>query len=1321
VLSKAQEQEKKFFTITNGLSSNNVNCLTEDYQGFLWVGTDNGLCRFDGNEFNILKNLGSDSTNLIDQKILFLKETDDLQLIIGTSKGFNLLSQNREVLLTVQDTTLSEEQRLPESILALDSETFVWANRTGVFIHKNGTTKTIRLKEIESPTINQLINVRLFKLDSSRFMLSAGKRHVYTFDHEGKILNHFEAKNDFDVSSVDPQHGLIYTIRPFRSSKLNSIILETYKVSGELVKQSSINDHIPNTSQGWFTYMCADDKGHFWLETNQGSFFVNTKPKSNTYVATKHFTVPDGSPSLMQSKAMVFDRNENCWIATSTGLLCIPMKRNYFNVIRPNHFTKDQVFSTRMICPIDENNFLVSSYSGNFTFEKQSNSVEKTQLKNDRLLNTGNFVLMGQMPLNEDEFLVGSDGPGLLKLNVISKKISAARNDSLSPFYVLGIEHGDKDDIWIASHHGIFHYNSELGQISLPPGLDSTMNQKLAYVFDLHYDAEMGVLWCATGHGLAAYSTHSEDLTFYNVADTNNSIAVNSAYCIYTDSKALWLGTYNSGLARFDITTKEIVFYNTDQGLSNNTVFSILSGPDSTLWLGTANGLSVFSRSTGQFNNFYKDDGIADNEFNRLSQYKDKDGTLYMGGIKGVTAFKPSEVLKNFNKSKIRLSSITKHNGKRKIDEEIIFQIDALKQLDIQATDRYFIVNFTEEDLMNQDGRYEYQLQGLSDSWYNIGDRRSIRFTELKPGSYVLKVKPIDQAESLENMLMVPITVYAPWYATLIAYFVYAILLVSITAAFVRFKLRQQKIKNQLKYDKMQLEKSEELDRVKSTLFANISHELRTPLTLILGPLQAALDGEYWKDEKKIINVLERAQRNGDHLLRIVEQILDMSRLESGKVILNERPTGLEALIKKVYGTFEPLAKAKGIHWEMDYQLSSSQVLLLDEDKFEKIVYNLLSNAFKFSPPGGSVTFKISKGPKDIIEFEIADSGQGISSEDLPNIFGRFFQSSKMDENHAGGSGIGLAFAKELAALLGGDLKAESQFGKGATFTLSLPKRKYEAAAATAETPQSHDIPEVTVEQQSKLNELTATDAHVLIVEDNADMRAFLEEELSPLFQVTTAVDGLDALEKLKAADGKYEMIVSDVMMPRMDGFTLLENLKADAKWHKIPVVLLTAKSAVVHRVKALRIGVDDYITKPFSTLELKVRISNLLQNYRERAQPREAQPEEKLSNLYDANWLEKAEVICQQNIGNSAFGVKDLADQMAISDRQLTRRLKEITGLTPNKYFRAIKLHHAREMVNTGKFRTLSELSYHVGFDDPQYFSRLYKSTFGKSPLEVA
>ncbi len=1308
----------RFFTVADGLSSNNINCVLEDYQGFLWAGTDYGLCRFDGNEFRVLQNVGDDSLNLIGQKIISLEETEDGRILIGTPVGISVLSANRDSLEQIRETLLSDEQRIAETTIAIKRNIIVWANRKGIFIHKNDTTISIEILSTDSTELNQIADIKLFNLNDNRFVLTAGKKYVYIVNTKGELLNNFKTKNIFDISGFNPQNGLIYTLSPLRSDTLNSIFFETYNLQGELIYEQIISSHIPEGQQKWLTLMAADSKGHYWLETNQGSHFITTQQNEPEATIDNYNLSPKGAPNLMQSDDMEYDRHHNCWIATSTGLLCIPMQKKKIHTIRPADFSANQIFSTRLIYPLNDTQLLVSSYSNFYIYNKKERKLEKTEPRNNRLINGDNFTLQSSLKLDTNHILTGSDGHGLLLLNTHTLKLTCAQNDSLVPFYVTSIEPGLNNNIWVSSYHGLFLFDLESKQPRVPPGLDSLTNQRLKKVYDLHFDKTSKTLWAACEEGLFSYSTSSHNYTFYDISIPNNPLSVNKANCIYADDETLWVGTRGDGLVRFNTQTQKIIHFSTNQGLSNNTVFSILPGPDSTVWLGTANGLSVFSRITEQFKNFYKHDGIADNEFNMLSQYIDKDGTFYMGGINGITAFHPSDVLKDQNLHTVRLSSISKHNGKLKRDEEIIFQIDQLNQIDVYPKDRYFIVNFTEDDLMEKDGPYEYQLLGLSDEWQYIGSQRAIRFTDLKPGQYTLRVKRVDQKASGQNYISLPITVHTPWYATWQAYLGYVIFLISVAVLFVRFRLRQLKIRNQLKYDRMQLEKIEELDRVKSTLFANISHELRTPLTLILGPLQAAMDGRYWKNETQIKKVLERARRNGEHLLRLIEQILDLSRLESGKVILNEQPILLEPLVKKIHSTFEPLANTKGVKWQMDYQLSSSQMLMLDEDKFEKIVYNLLSNAFKFSPPGGLVTFTIQNSGNGNIAFKITDNGKGIPTEDLPKIFDRFFQSSKMDENHTGGSGIGLAFAKELAHLLNGDLHAASEYGEGATFTLILPIREEQV-----ETLKQVDR-EITFNENepSKESEFInkASDAHVLVVEDNADMRSFLKEELSLLFKVTTAIDGQEALEIINSKEADFELILSDVMMPRMDGFTLLEKLKGNEEWQKLPVILLTAKSAVEHRIRALRIGVDDYITKPFSTTELKVRISNLVHNYRQRNTPAPQQGDKPTTSSYDLQWLEKIESICNANVGNNAFGVKDMADAMALSDRQLTRRLKELTGLTPNKYFRTIKMHRARTLFESGKYRSLSEVSFQVGFDDSQYFSKLYKSTFGKSPAEL-
>jgi signal transduction histidine kinase/DNA-binding response OmpR family regulator len=509
-----------------------------------------------------------------------------------------------------------------------------------------------------------------------------------------------------------------------------------------------------------------------------------------------------------------------------------------------------------------------------------------------------------------------------------------------------------------------------------------------------------------------------------------------------------------------------------------------------------------------------------------------------------------------------------------------------------------------------------------------------------------------------------------------------------------------------------------ELNTAKSRFFANISHELRTPLTLILGPLEAALQESHDVGQEKTRQTMEMVRRNSRKLLALVEEILDLSKLESNKLEVQITTIGFKQFIRRLFSNFESGAELKKIHYHLNYLLNDDLRIQTDRRKLEKIINNLIGNALKFTASSGEVSVTVDE-INDKLIIKVKDTGRGIHPDDLPYVFDRYFQSKQPDAPIEGGAGIGLALSKEYALLLGGTLHAKSQWEQGSIFTLEIPK-------VIAEDP-------VTVEPEpfTKTNEAVDAEslqaakptATLLIVEDNLEMQQYIRETLGGRYALQTVFDGQAAWAFLQDGESRPDLIISDVMMPEMDGFTLLEKLKQDPSLFSIPVVMLTARAEMADKLRALTIGVDDYLTKPFVPDELRVRVKNLLTRVQQRHQPDDEAPKteepEKAISPADLRWLQEVEAILHREINNAQYNLFDLSDELALSERQLNRRIKRITGLSPNKYIREIKLAHARQMLESGEAGTVAEAAYAVGFDTPHYFTRLYEERFGKRPAD--
>ncbi len=595
-------------------------------------------------------------------------------------------------------------------------------------------------------------------------------------------------------------------------------------------------------------------------------------------------------------------------------------------------------------------------------------------------------------------------------------------------------------------------------------------------------------------------------------------------------------------------------------------------------------------------------------------------------------------------------------------------------------------------------GEYEraYKEQIVLDSLEALtireSDRRDLRELEIKY-----------QAELKDNQLLasdLELKQRNNWLTVLGG--ILAIAIASIVFLILYF--RQKEVVNK---------KLKKLDNAKNNFFANISHELRTPLTLILGPLEKIM-GE--NINASIKTDVDLAYRNGERLLSLVNEIMELSLIENGELVLHEKPVELHSCLKRIFFSFHSLAEARQFTLNFIYDIPAPLWLALDESKFEKVLNNFITNAFKFSPPGSTITLQASR-VENMMCVEVIDQGKGIPLEEQDLIFNRYYQVNHGDQL-LGGAGIGLAYSKEIADLFGGRLEVESEINKGSIFRFLFPLKTTEALDASKEVAQTHLVSNEGGDNQIQ-PQIPHGLAHILIVEDNPEMSNYLSRILAPDYHCLFASDGKMALDLLSDSSVRIDLISSDVMMPVMDGFTLLHETKKLSHHQHTPFILLTARALQADKLKGFHLGVDDYLTKPFNAGELKARIANLLEN-KENRSAFHLEIEDSNIQSYEADLIAKAKSVVEENISETSFKVTDLARAMNYSPRQLARITNKLTGFTPVEFIREIRLLHAYALIEHRRYPTIAEVRYEVGIENSSYFSKKFSERFGIKPNEL-
>lgn len=886
-----------------------------------------------------------------------------------------------------------------------------------------------------------------------------------------------------------------------------------------------------------------------------------------------------------------------------------------------------------------------------------------------------------------------------------------------------------------------------------------------AKIRDFLVDSQ-GILWIATNRGLWKLDLEKKTSEVLFLDGAVGDVRFPSIY--ESPDGKIWLGTYFNGLVIFDPITGETKVIDQKQGLSNNSVMSIIADDDNYVWVGTEYGITLLSPEGQVLSEIHEADGLNHETFERFDTYKDKEGRLYFGCRNGVNIIDPKQFKANLKRPKkiniyaTELSYFDKKKGKNIVR---LSQLANSERLSFPADHRYLRIKFALSSYIEpQRNHFDYKLEGIDQDWTHLGTQHELVLNQLPAGKYRLVVKGADyQNNWTEAPLVIPIHAREFFYKQT-WFYVLIFLVITVIALFWIWRLRSEKIRleaevqsrtEQIRQDKELIEAQakdlQQLDKVKSRFFTNISHELRTPVTLIAAPIDEIIK----KPGKTTINDLKQplqiVRNNARRLINLIEELLELSRLDAGKKELSKEPTHFFTFCRQIYSAYESAARLKQINYQFQYNLDDSLFMLVDKKRLEKIINNLLSNALKFTPEGGEVVLLVM-GDKTIndesaispsiinhqsptihhqpsITIKVSDTGRGIPPEDLPHIFDRYFQTKRKSIPTEGGTGIGLALAKELAELMKGSLSVASEWQKGSTFTLKLP-------VEIARKPEASVLPPLQLEMEQPDSEafsrVTTNGARnktkLLIVEDNPDMQHLICGLLSKNYNCIVANNGAEAWQLLSDKAPEIvgiSLIVSDIMMPQMDGYELLGLIKNHAEWQKIPVIMLTARAAEEDKLQALRLGVDDYLIKPFSSDELQARVQNLIFNYQRRQQfiaenANMLDLEFKTEPSSDQIWLNKLGETIQEAIEKKLeLNTFYLADQMAISERNLRRRLKALTGLSTKQYVQEVKLQKARNLLENKTYNTISEIAYACGFNTPGYFSQVYEKHFGKRPAD--
>ena len=1325
---KSQSIKFEHYNDDNGLSHNSVRHIVQDKNGFLWVGTFSGLNRFDGYEFKSYTSTGNRSNTIPNDDITAL-ELDEEQnhLWIGTRNGLALFNMETHKFHTFQPNANNSKSLQDEEVRSVHVDRFkqVWVGtkNKGIFIYNS---KENTFKKIELPGFNYIKEI----IEDSNGHIwvgsyeSAGVAKI-SLDNLGGVSQIREySLNVPDSGDTNPYINFIY------EDHKSGIFIGSRKGLYKLNRQTDNFENLYIEDSGtrhklgpYFISVAQAPDGNYWLGTLGGILVVEHLEDVEKQDYKWYYSELSDDDSLVDDlvAALYFDSSGVLWIGTEEGLDKYDPYENQFNynidiskyignqVPRIRGFSKTHdkkiIVATRhnglfisegegYVPLFDNQNDVASIFSNDghvFYCGLWSGKVLKYDYRSNRavVFDVGfkSSPILSFAELNNNKMIVGSHGEGAVVIDKNTLKPEEMEGILLPLRYINQIVVDGTGNIWYATQTGVLRYDPLLGstkvyQVKLE-GLSGLSHENVS---DIVIDPS-GKIWAATRKGLDYFNA---DLDSFVPALASKELQGRWITDAVADSFGnLWLNMNNNRVARYNTVSNELKMYYTDSG----------------------NRLDVFSLS-----GFYYSD----------------DARIYLGGNNGIISFSPNDLRENELSPPPVITNVKIQNNNIEVgsilngQEILATDINESRRLVLENDNKNFSFSFSSPSYINERfNKYSYTLEGFDEEWNTVDKRqRTVQYTNLFFGDYIFKVKAMNSHGVWSEVSAYDIEILPPFWLTYKALFL-LLLALSFLVYLVRKHLNARtRLKQQLLMEKVKRERDDKLNNEKLRFFTNISHELRTPLTMILGPAKQLIEegkdsGSYFHQSR--FNLIHQ---NANRLLNLVNQVLDFRRAQSGELQLKVTKTDILLHTKNTFRSFEELADDKKIHFNL---ISENENIggYIDRDKYDKMLYNLLSNALKFTHKYGHVDLFISlkeENGKSMLIVEISDDGIGIPEATHEKIFTRFYQAPNSKENNTG-SGIGLSLVRALIELHKGKIEVESAPNKGSVFTMKLPVDRnsysdtevfeYGQKQLVEESPQL-----ITAKKIIRGNDIQE---RILVIEDNPELRNYLVDYLSDYYQVFEAENGEKGLElchKFKPA-----ICIADIMMPIMDGLQFCNALKNDTDVSHIPVILLTALSDNDDKIRGYSSGADGYLVKPFDPALLKTRIENIIKSRKELKNRFSDEVESEINTLthspVDEEFMAKVTQLIHNDIGNAEMSTSFLCSELGMSSSKLYRKIKELTDLAPNEFIRTIRLKESAQLLKTKKYN-VSEVTDLIGFNDPLYFSRCFKKQFGFPPSKL-
>jgi len=1341
LLALSQNEHYNFAKLNayTGLSQNQVNAILKDGDGFLWFATAYGLNRYDGYFCRIFRKDRNDSSSIKDNNIANLYELPDRKLWVSTMAGPCIYNSDTEKFDSDHDGYLSSMGLPAASISSIvkGNDGRYW------FLYT----------------------------DKGLYLYSSNDKSVKPFTPPGNV-----SRSEKIASIKETADGKLWLV-------YQSGFLQEYDLKhGKMLFSSSALQKENKGDKPFSLFVDNDGDVWFW-HYNNGLFFFHPNDNTILRIGKGSFPVRLNSEQVSQ---VVQDNNGLIWVGTDHGGISLIDKKNGFNTsFLLNNPNDPKSISQNSITSIykDDQGIIwlgtykqgVNYYNGNivqFPYYHHQESDAKSLQFDD----VNHFV--------EDRagnIWIGTNGGGLIcfdrKNNTFKQYLHDPGNsNSLSNNVVVRLWIDHENILWVGTYLGglnsfdgrkFTHYRhndndsssladdtiweifedreQQLWVGTLGAGLDRFDRTTKRFI---HYKSggganyisaiiqnKKGDLWIGTSAGITVFEKNKAAAVFYQHTNKENSLSDNGIFCLLEDSKGrIWVGT-REGLNLFNAQTGKFQTFTISDGLPDNMILNILEDDHQTLWISTPSGLcNVVPRQNNNHLTFSvisydATNNLQNREFNDNAALRTRAGELIFGGPSGFNIINPASIRKTVEHPKIIFTGfqILDKNIEpgEQVNNRILLKraLSQLQSIDLKYKENVFSIDFASLDFShNAYDRYAYMLEGFNEDWlYADASHRRATYTNLNPGHYVFKVKMLDKTGAWSEVKTLQINIEPPFWRSYIAYFVYLLIAAGLFLLIRRITLDRIHMRFEVVQQRKEAERAHAVEQLKTKFFTNVSHEFRTPLSLIIAPLDKIIKQTTDRQQAEQLNLV---QRNAKRLLNLVNQLLDFRKMEVQEIKLHPAVGDIIDFCRKTSLSFTDIAENKKIQFSFSSNIEHLEIYF-DKDKIEKILFNLLSNAFKYTHDSGDVSVKLTyNSPVDseadgTIAISVKDSGIGIPAAQHENIFERFFQTEVPESMVNQGTGIGLAITKEFVKLHNGSITVESEPDQGTCFTVLLPARKVYVSPRPATHPTPMDEGgQLTIEEEKRKSRKKT----IMIVEDNEDLRFYLKDNLKEQYHVEEATNGSEGWEKIKRVNP--DLVVSDIMMPLMDGVELAGKIKSETLTAHIPVILLTAMGSEDKQLEGLKAGANDYITKPFTFEILASRITNLLaqqQLLKKRFQKQiTVNPEEVTITPVDEKFLKQALEIIERQIDNPDFSVDEFSKEMFMSRVTLYRKINSLTGKSPLDFIRSIRLKRAAQLLEKSGL-SIAEVAYQVGFNNPKVFRKLFKEEFGTTPSEYA